>query len=681
MEWLSTIARIVIIIFVSALLAATGYVLWFAITKGVFAAFEEDIMSIIDHAEKNANALGALISREFKGIETKTVSAYKTVAATLVDTANIIKSKGDDTIMIIKTRGDDAISKIKDTFMDIVDKSTAATKDAISTVETSTIDTIEKIKTTTNTSISSIKTAYSTVQTALLDTSKTVSDKSNAIIKNMTDSVRAVYDKIERGTKDTYVTVESTALTGVTKIKEFGANVASTTTAVVNQIKERGDMTINTITNESLAVIDLLRDGTVRLAKQIADDATAAAEKAEALAKETAAKVATGATGVANTVATGATGVANTVATGATGVANTVAGVAVTPTTPAAGAVSGFQNYREGFQEIEPSIVPIEESLVFNLQPLSIKDTGFLGPYPKGTYKEEIATANVLKAGCRFLTLQIDYTDLKMDLSLFEAPGIPTLLMRGSDGKLSSKNSGSINTVATTIANMGFNPIVPNNRQPIFLYLHLVRAPSALNDPDGYTAFLSKIADALNPLAPFHLALTPQGNFTRQKLAEELLTTPMSSLEGQIVIMSNADTSIFRGASINKNMYPPAKDLDFWVNMRVYLDDPNDLNGITQISDSPIPPSAVLVDLNRILSLSNLQKEAFAAKGKRRYVIAMGKRATNPTPTEINIALNSLGVNAIPIDIFTDTDRSILLLSNEYSNKAFRQKPKNLQYM
>lgn len=637
----------VIIIFACALIGATAYVLWFAITNGLWVSFEKDLMTMISQAEKNANALGGLISREFSGIENKVVGAYKTVAATLADTANIVKSKGDDTIMVIKIGGDDAIDKVKTTFEKLVTEATGATKGAISTVESTATDTIEKIITTTNTSITAIKTAYSTVQTALLDTSKAVSDKSEAIIKEMTESVRAAYAVIEKGGKDAYTTVESTALDGVNKLKGVGANISTTTTTVVNQIKEGGDKTIDTISNKSTAIIAELRDGTVRLAKQIADEAVAAAAKAEAAAKEAAEKLAANKT---------------------------------PPTTPAAGAVSAFQDYREGFQVSEENPVPLQESLLLNLQPLAIKDTGFLGPYPKGSYKEDIATANVLKAGCRFLTLQIDYTDLKMDLSLFEVPGAPTLLIRGPDGKLLSKNSGSINDVATTIANMAFNPIVPNNRQPVLLYLHVVRAPSALNNPDDYISFLSQIADALNPLAPFHLSLTPQGNFTRQKMAEELLTTPISSLEGQVIVLCNADTSMFRGGSVNKTKYPPAKDLDFWVNMQVYLDDPTDINGITQSPDSAATPPAVLVDLTRILSLSSSQKEAFAAKGKRRYVIAMGNRTANPTPTDLNTALNNLGVNVVPIDIFTDSDKRILLLSNEYTNKSFRPKPTNLQY-
>jgi hypothetical protein len=227
---------------------------------------------------------------------------------------------------------------------------------------------------------------------------------------------------------------------------------------------------------------------------------------------------------------------------------------------------------------------------------------------------------------------------------------------------------------------MAFNPVVPNNTLPVVLYVHVVRAPNALTAPDKYLDFLSQIADALNPLAPFHLGLRPEGNFTRQKMAEELLTMPMRSLEGQIIVMSNADTSLFRRTTLNKNKYPPMKDLDFWVNVRVYLEESGDMNGITQMADSAIQPVAVLVDLKRVLALSSLNKDAFAAKGTRRYVITMGDRTTNPSPAELSTALNLLGINVVLIDIFTDTDRDILLLSNEYSNKTYQEKPVALQY-
>jgi len=331
----------------------------------------------------------------------------------------------------------------------------------------------------------------------------------------------------------------------------------------------------------------------------------------------------------------------------------------------------------EGFQN--PSVAPTGQ-LFFNMQPLSIKDTGFMGPYPSGLFKEEAATVSALTAGFRFLTLEIDYTDMKKDLSKFEAPGEPTLLVRNG-GNLVSGNSGSIKEVANAIANTAFSPIVPNNTSPIILYLHIVRAPSAVHTPNDYLSFMSKIATQLGSLAPYHLGMTPEGNFTRQNLSDQILTMPMNSLEGKVIIMCNADTSIFRKQNVSEMRYAPANDLDFWVNVQVFLEDDTDANGLTQLPPKGTPPTAVLVDLKRVLSLSSQKQEAFAAAGKARYVIAMGPRTANPSATDLDTALNTLGVNTVPLDIFVSNPQDLLILMKEYSNMSFKKKPSALEYI
>ena len=338
------------------------------------------------------------------------------------------------------------------------------------------------------------------------------------------------------------------------------------------------------------------------------------------------------------------------------------------------GSSEGFETAPLGY-----TCAPLDTIFV-NSQPLSIKDTGFLGPYPKGVFNEETATGYALKAGFRCLTLQIDYMETKKDLINFEAPGEPTLLLRDATGAVMGGNSGSIDKVIKAIADKGFSPEVPNSLYPIILYLHIVRAPSQITDANGYLSFLSKIAKALSPLASYHLGLNPLGNFTRQQLADNILTMTLKSLQGQIVILSNADTSMFRNKTITENKYPSAIDLDFWVNMRVTLDTEADANGITQLGDTATKP-AVLVSLSRVIALTPLQKEAFAGKGKRRFVIAMGPRAENPSPDDIDTALNTLGINMLPVDIFTPSDKSVLLIANEYSDMTYKPKKQALQYV
>lgn len=789
MDVLSWVARILIIIFGAALLAATGYVLWFAISRGLWDSIMSDankVDSMISQAEKNANALGGVISKGFSGFERDVVGAYSTVATFLVSTANTINTGGSDIISRIKNGGSEAIGEIgtggatainsiKSTFITIktetdrviaqirtggnaaLDQTTtggaaaisrittegrnaitaltaayatlkSGTETAIATLDSggrnavSTVDvgvrdsiaqltrtyqtvstetqraitetqavinqintgganavatlratfamieaqvsgiaqtailniqaasitTISSVENAGNTAIKAIQAAYRTVKSGVTDTSKQISSESEAIIRTMATAVTEGTNQISTFVTRSYDATSDTATNAIRQIQNAADQVSAVANSMVPQLKGTADQIASTtssttskmpsdanrvieaINTRSSSIIEQISAGTAQLAAQIAREAAAAAA------------------------------------------ATNRAFTAPLPPTSA--------GFREGFQSKEPAPTPFEDSLFLNLQPLSIKDTGFLGPYPSGKFNEDVATANVLKAGCRFLTLQIDYTDVKMDLSLYEAPSLPTLLVRGPDGTLRSGNSGSIKSVVDTIANMAFNQIVPQNTAAVILYLHIVRAPNPLTAQEKYLRFLSKIAEELNSIAPFHLGLESLGNFTRQKMADEILTMPMNSLDGKIIIMCNADTSAFRDTTLNRTLYPPSKDLDFWVNMRVFLDDPGDMNGVTVLADPSAPPSVVLVDLKRVVSMSAMNKTAFATKGKKRYVIAMGDRATNPNSVVLSSALNQLGINAIPIDIFTDSDTSILLLSNEYQNKAFRPKPTALQY-
>jgi hypothetical protein len=351
------------------------------------------------------------------------------------------------------------------------------------------------------------------------------------------------------------------------------------------------------------------------------------------------------------------------------------------PTLASGSSTSGFQSgpETEGFQmpSVPPQAISADDTTFMNLQPLAIKDAGFIGPYPNGKFDPETATGNALKAGFRFLTLQIDYMDSVKDG--YEAPNEPTLLIRGSDGSLISGNSGNIAKVAETVANLGFRPDVPHNTQPIILYLHINRSPNKVKTPHDYLVFLSKIAKALAPLAPTHLGLNPLGNFTRQKLESTLLTTPLRSLEGHTIILCNADTTPFRAGTSARERYDPAADLDFWVNMRVYLESEEDALGVTRAATSDDKAHAVIADLDRLLKLSSAKKDSFAEKGKKRYVIAMGARTKNPVAIDLGIAVNQLGLNVIPLDIFTDPTADVMQLTTEYANMPYHPKPSTLR--
>jgi hypothetical protein len=312
------------------------------------------------------------------------------------------------------------------------------------------------------------------------------------------------------------------------------------------------------------------------------------------------------------------------------------------------------------------------EYTLLGLQPLAIKQAGFVGPLSAGTFDPISGVSQALRSGFRFLTLQIDYLDSTLDTTKFALPGVPTLVYRGDDGALLSANSADIGAVAKMIANLAFRPEVPNYSEPLMIYLHIVRAPNANRDTDKYIDFLSRIATALNPLAPTHLNTSPLGIFTRQKQEETLLNTPLSSFTGQTIVLCNADTSVFRTTS---RQIAPADDLDYWSNMRVYLNSDNDRIGVTQPAASGVTPAAVVVNLAGLLDLSAEAIDQFSFKNKGNFVIAMAPQLDNPSAEQLGNALNTMGVNVVPLDIFSSDVKEIVSLVGEYSGMSFRPKP------
>jgi hypothetical protein len=118
----------------------------------------------------------------------------------------------------------------------------------------------------------------------------------------------------------------------------------------------------------------------------------------------------------------------------------------------------------------------------------------------------------------------------------------------------------------------------------------------------------------------------------------------------------------------------PANDLDFWVNMRVYLNNATDEFGVTQAPESGVIPSAVIVTADSLLSMTPKQMETFATRGKNQFVIAMTSQMKNPSSTELSTLLQTVGVNLVPIDIFSDNMDNTKELLSQYNNKSFSPK-------
>jgi hypothetical protein len=160
---------------------------------------------------------------------------------------------------------------------------------------------------------------------------------------------------------------------------------------------------------------------------------------------------------------------------------------------------------------------------------------------------------------------------------------------------------------------------------------------------------LKKVSEALEPIQPY--ILTSAGdNYRRQKSESSLLELSLPTIENSIILLTNADTTIFRNTQATGGVISPISDLDSFVNMRVYLDDSSDKLGVTQIATNSIP-NAVIIPYSKLKAMSASEKTTFAMKGKKRFVIAMPSPLENPSYAELKSLLNDTGVNAIPLNL------------------------------
>lgn len=338
------------------------------------------------------------------------------------------------------------------------------------------------------------------------------------------------------------------------------------------------------------------------------------------------------------------------------------------------GTASGFQNMAP------PDPNAKKEYKLINIQPVAVKQAGFLGPQEAGgSFDPSLTIMSAIRGGARFFTLQIDYLENKQDPKKFDSPNTPTLLYKNALGKLLSVNGGKISDVAKQLANYAFNPDIRDTKYPIMLYLHFVRTPDPIRDPTGYLKFLMAVAKDLEPIQQYILNATNQAKFGRQQSEAILLQLDLTTIENTIIVLSNADMTFFRNAQSVGVQVDPTSDLDQMVNMRVWLDAEGDSFGVTSFPGHSIP-NAVIVPYSRIKGMSQKDRDAFAMKGKRRFVIAMPGPLESPTAADLKSLNADTGVNAIPLNLIGSDPAPINALLAVWGNKSYYQvKPMMLQ--
>jgi hypothetical protein len=132
-----------------------------------------------------------------------------------------------------------------------------------------------------------------------------------------------------------------------------------------------------------------------------------------------------------------------------------------------------------------------------------------------------------------------------------------------------------------------------------------------------------------------------------------LINAPIGTFEKKALILCNLDTTIFRNLkTLGMEQIDNKYDLDFMVNMRVYLDVKSDPLGASDVPHNGEIPNAIVVSSKSIVGLSDDDRDAFAIKGKTRFVIVMPSQMKNLTLPTINLLLERNSVNCILLNLF-----------------------------
>jgi hypothetical protein len=318
-----------------------------------------------------------------------------------------------------------------------------------------------------------------------------------------------------------------------------------------------------------------------------------------------------------------------------------------------------------------------EQKRLLSLQPFSVKQAGYIGPVKDGVFDEKNAIIQSLKAGIRTFVFQIDYhEDATKGAPLFPPAGDPCLLMRDSDGTMLSLNSGSIKKVCEAIAQYGFSDVVVAKSDPILIVLYGLRAPDRITKSKEYLTYCSKIAKQLTPLAPFHLGLTPVGDYHRQALAGQIFVEPFQNFEKKVIILSNFETSLFQNMkSLGMPPFPPSEDLDYWVNAQIFKEDEKAVFGVTSVAPAKKPLRAAMYDYEILKGLTGDARTTWATQRKGIFTMVLPPAKENPDFDTIQRLTNELGVNVIPLDIFSFDTATTKRVANAWSKFVWKEKP------
>lgn len=341
---------------------------------------------------------------------------------------------------------------------------------------------------------------------------------------------------------------------------------------------------------------------------------------------------------------------------------------------------SEFKDKKSLLQAIREQKIEDRENCLINFQPLTVVHPGFLGPIKDGVYDEKEGVATAIRMGARCFVLPIDYHTRETMGPAFPPPNTPCLLYRDDGDTIRSINGGSIAKVAQAIADVAWSDITNQRDDPFILVLYFVNTPE--QGTKDYLDFLSKVAIDLSPLTRYLLTQTSLGTYNRQARQNELLFVDTGELDKKLLVFCNVDTSGFRSARQDfGKTFLPKEDLDYWVHLRIFKQNSNTPLGATSIPEGSTVPRGIvdMISYYTTLPSDNATKRAAVNATKEKFMISLSPQGTNPSRTAATVALDTFGVQCVPLFI-TEYSPEVQSLLSRWKY-AWRAKPKELRYV
>ena len=298
-----------------------------------------------------------------------------------------------------------------------------------------------------------------------------------------------------------------------------------------------------------------------------------------------------------------------------------------------------------------------------NWRPLTVRLSGYLGGIngPRdGVFDMTKGIRMALHLGTRAFFFELDYLDSR--------PCTPLILFRDDQGIKRSLMGGSLDEGIKTLSTYSFS----DNYDPVLVILYFNRIPAGTNQKKN---FFTNVAKALDPLSSNHLGITEAGNFHGCNKESILFTSPLCNYQKKFIIITNYNTYNLSATS------NPKDNLHFWTNARIYTDEDGNGSFIGSTTKGVDAGGTAYVQVGATNQLINMPEEGITKYNSKANIfkISMAPPDYDYTYKDLDMLINKLGINCVPINLFKYAITKEYLRSVELKNKArFPSKPVDL---